>query len=75
MKRTGWYNGTQKPVRVGVYERDYGTLLLTFNYFAYWDGKRWYCSMYSARGAYEARTLQFDWPSEHQKLPWRGVVK
>jgi hypothetical protein len=23
MKRTKWYNGYQKPVRVGYYERDY----------------------------------------------------
>ena len=75
MKRTKWYDGEQKPVRVGVYERDYSTLLLSFNYYAYWDGKRWYSATSTARGAEAMRLLLCDWPSDHQKLPWRGVVK
>lgn len=74
MKLTGWYDGKQKPVRVGVYERDYGTLSLSFNYYAYWDGKRWYCATARARDAYQSRKVHFDWPSRHQKLPWRGVA-
>ena len=63
MKRTGWYNGFQKPVRVGYYERDYW---LNFGeekaMQSYWDGTAW---------GLEGTDLVYT----HQHLPWRGLIK
>jgi hypothetical protein len=60
MKRTKWYGGYQKPVRVGEYERDYwlsGDILKDW-----WDGTLW---------GLEGTDLAY----EHQHLPWRGLTK
>lgn len=59
MKRTKWYNGYQKPVRIGEYERDYwlsGDVLKDI-----WDGSVWVAFT--------------GWVCEHQHLPWRGLTK
>jgi hypothetical protein len=65
MKLTKWYPGHIKPVRVGVYQRDYGS------YFAYcfWDG-----FVFSV-GYLELKSFKKDSPSPHQNLRWRGVAK
>lgn len=39
MKFTPWFNATQKPVRVGVYQRRHRHF--GFYVFAYWDGEHW----------------------------------
>ena len=60
MKRTGWYGGYQKPVRVGEYERDYwlsGDVLKDI-----WDGRVWV----------EPVT---GFVRRQQHLPWRGLTK
>jgi hypothetical protein len=64
MKRTKWYNGYQKPVRVGYYERDYWLNLgeeLTVTQ-CYWNGTTW---------GLEGTDLVYT----HQHLPWRGLTK
>jgi len=61
MKRTGWYNGDQKPVRVGEYERSDYTLY-GFIDRDWWDGELWLL----AEDGYAI-------PEQH--LPWRGLTK
>jgi hypothetical protein len=63
MKKTAWYPGTVKPVRIGFYERIYCTPILSF-----WDGRRWMLSA-ASRGpiAGEFRASIF------QTLQWRGL--
>ena len=39
MKRTPWFDGNVKPVRVGRYERDIH--LVDAIWDGIWDGKRW----------------------------------
>ena len=66
MKLTGWYDGKQKPVRVGVYERDYAYITL----YAKWDGNKW-CTA-STVAKFAAQCVK---KSHFSKLPWRGVAK
>ncbi len=69
IKRTDWYHHHQKPVHTGVYERRYG-----FNVVYCW-----YCAVHRlfsvARLSSEAAMESSVDFSEHQNLPWRGVVK
>lgn len=69
MKLTDWYDGSQKPARVGVYERtyDYG---IEFRY-CYWDGIYWSCGC----DVQENAVLFRDRRSIEQSLPWRGIAK
>lgn len=65
--RTGWYVGAQKPVRPGVYERQFKQGLITYSR---WTGMYWcvgdtsYC-----RAAWQTAV------SQEQKRPWRGYAK
>ena len=59
MKLTGWYQGDQKPVYIGEYERKYADKSFLL---AYWDGMCW---------RYDPRSSI----CLFQKLPWRGVAK
>ncbi len=67
MKTTPWYPGTVKPVRVGLYQRDYGR---EGNYFCRWDGKVWYCGHYHTQIAAVDGDRSF-----FQDIPWRGLTK
>ena len=69
MKLTPWFPGTVKPVRVGVYERDYNPSP-TSNY-CYWNGEEWSTREQTPKKALE----EFFVPSLYQDLPWRGVLK
>ena len=71
MKLTPWYPGDVKPVREGVYERDYGAAGLLEHRYCYWNGKWW--GLYSTlpAGALWFKNKQ----STSQNLPWRGVAK
>ena len=60
MKRTKWYNGYQKPVRVGYYERDYWVAGEVHQDF--WDGYMWIL---------EGTNLV----CKYQFLSWRGLTK
>jgi len=67
MKRTGWYRGDQKPVRVGVYERKYS---VGVGYCFYCRGL-FSMSATTPQKAYTLRVV----PSAVQDLPWRGLAK
>ena len=69
MKLTPWYPGHVKPVRVGVYERDYGDDDQTPSY-CYFD-KVW--SSYG--GSVEEAESYKDYVSSEQCYPWRGIAK
>ena len=67
-KETGWYDGEQKPTRVGVYKRKYprvGTV-----YFCWWDEDKWGFSCVNAESA-----KRNGWNiSGFQNLPWCGLT-
>ncbi|MFZ6727389.1 hypothetical protein ACO0K2_18000 [Undibacterium sp. MH2W] len=67
MKLTPWIDGDIKPVRVGVYERNYGSAG-----FAYckWDGKYFFAGKRSIKEADLATSDAF-----FQNLPWRGLAE
>lgn len=75
-KKTEWYDGDQKPVHIGVYERD---MTLAFKedadlIYSYWNGIHWVLSSDSVEGA----ELEFDYcdfDSYYQDLPWRGLTR
>jgi hypothetical protein len=70
MKLTPWFPGDVKPVRVGVYERQYFREQLETRY-SYWSGYKWSTWAPTPKGAldlwYTVGALQ--------DLPWRGVLK
>ncbi len=69
MKLTPWFDGDQKPVRVGTYQRNFCSAIL----WSYWDGKYW-----SIASRYMKTTEAYSqnkYYSEAQDLPWRGVMK
>jgi hypothetical protein len=76
MKLTPWFSGDQKPVRPGVYERNYknawdGEFLM--GQPSYFDGIYWYAGAWDSEQAVEA------WEnyvvSDYQSLPWRGILR
>ncbi len=70
MKLTPWYPGDVKPVREGVYERDYINAS-PGKFYCYWNGKYWGSFYTVPSGAVRYRDIK----SAAQNLPWRGVVK
>lgn len=70
---TPWYPGDTKPVRVGVYERDWGAdhALVKFG-FSYFDGLHWCAGCTTPQ--YAAREGRVQGHSDHQTLPWRGLA-
>ena len=68
MKLTPWFPGTVKPVRAGVYERDYGRGWRSYNY---WNGEKWS----SPRSVPKEAEIFKHLYSPYQNLPWRGVMK
>lgn len=71
LKLTGWYKGTQKPKRVGVYQRDYGTKRLEGDLvYSFWNGKEWMCFGNTPN---EAAARRF--PSVDQTSEWRGLAE
>ena len=60
MKLTGWYQGDQRPIRVGYYERQ---VTEHFTWMAWWNGEYWTLLQ---RSFYLV---------DNQNLPWRGVEK
>lgn len=67
-KTTPWFAWTQKPVRVGVYQREFLENCLRFSY---WDGHRWGRLEMSP---FIAETMKHK-ISALQKLKWRGLVE
>ena len=67
-KLTDWISGNVKPVRVGVYQREYDSGDVAYSY---WNGKFW--SVYGATP--EEAESWVDTPSTAQTLRWRGLAR
>jgi hypothetical protein len=71
MKLTEWFPGDVKPVRRGVYERDFGDgTHLTFSGFSRWTGSRW-----AWRGATPDEAASEKAMSINYGLRWRGLAE
>lgn len=70
-KLTDWYPGDVKPVRVGVYERNFDRPDGE-RWYSFWDGKHWRFGHFAKHWAeqYKDEKLSFE-----QRLPWRGIAK
>lgn len=66
MKLTDWIDGDTKPVRVGVYERDFYFGIT----YCYWDGKKWCKGHANIDDAVLKKSK-----STFQSLPWRGLAE
>lgn len=70
MKKTGWYEGYQKPVRAGVYEREFYCGKLYCTWYCTWDGRKW-----MAGSRYKSACASLESESVFQNLRWRGMEK
>lgn len=70
MKRTRWYEGTQRPAYIGVYERMFSSVSYTVYFYSKWDGKEWLINS----GDVDTANIQ-RLGSLSQNIPWRGLVK
>ena len=69
-KLTPWIDGHIKPVRKGVYQRNYGAIdALPDTAFARWDGKQWFLADETVNEAFFNDSV-----SMSQYLPWRGLA-
>jgi hypothetical protein len=68
MKKTGWYSGDQKPVRVGLYE-----VQLRPEYFGYkfWSGKAWGAFAFEKEYAAAWKHIV----EGQQEINWRGLTQ
>lgn len=67
MKLTQWFDGNIKPVRVGVYQREYGYGKL---FYCKFDGKNWLVCYLTIEEADSCCSL-----SVCQDVPWRGLAE
>lgn len=67
--KTGWYNGDQYPVRVGVYEREREDISFKGTIYSWWDGVCWSVFEPTIEEAYNSRHI----PSCFNNLKWRGL--
>lgn len=72
MTFTPWFPGAEKPVRRGVYQRQFSTGKALFERYCYWSGQNWYMSDSTPDRAME--WVQSG-PAARQSLPWRGILK
>ena len=63
--KTDWFDGSVKPVNVGVYERQWPEGVLLHK----WDGAVWFAGQSTAEEAESCRVESLD-----SRRPWRGVV-
>ena len=66
-KTTGWYSGDQKPVRVGVYQREYAPADPLW--YCWWNGQAWGMGCPTPEQAEQCKHHI----SLAQSKPWRGV--
>lgn len=64
---TPWFNGQIKPVRPGVYEREFPNRAL----YAEWTGVQWLCARLSVKGAIKERDVSLQQDTIH----WRGLAQ
>jgi len=70
MKMTPWFEGTQKPVRIGLYQQICGFGVSVG--YQYWDGAAWHAWGATRKEALAERDST---PAFTQKDKWRGLVK
>lgn len=89
LERTDWFEGSQRPVRDGVYERKYGMGMSMTVLYCYWDGllNLWACAGLTPEAAHQewqaglkARKSWLAgtpaaWVAPRQRLPWRGLAR
>lgn len=68
MKKTEWFPADVKPVRVGVYQREYWSTCIGFSH---WDGERWGAGYDEFSLAAEHAGTR----SSFQELRWRGLAE
>ena len=73
MKFTDWFPGSVKPVRKGVYQREYIYGKSKGIQYCYWNGKGWGMGEHTAEQAMTHEIVFMVAP--RQVLPWRGVLK
>jgi hypothetical protein len=74
MNLTDWFHGSTKPVRKGVYQRQYPHFAKTAAIqYCYWNGRGWGMGEYSIEQAMRHEDAFMVAPRQH--LPWRGVLK
>ncbi len=71
MNLTPWFPGDTKPVRRGVYQRQYTYGKTPSVQFCYWNGKGWAMGEHTVEQAERHRDAFMVAP--RQALPWRGV--
>ena len=72
-KHTPWFPGSVKPVRKGVYQREYTYGKTPNVQYCYWNGKAWAMGEHTVERAEWNRNAFILAPN--QSLPWRGVLK
>ena len=70
---THWFEGTEYPVRPGVYQRQYTYGKTPSVQFCYWDGDNWAMGEFTVEQAMRHKEAFMQAP--RQQLPWRGVLK
>lgn len=73
-KTTPWFDGMQKPTRVGAYQRNYGDKDRQSICFSWWNGEFFGFGDSTAEIA-ELAASHGGQRSGSQNLPWRGVLK
>lgn len=69
MKRTTWFDGNVRPVRVGLYERECDGLQPSS---ARWDGAMWMVLVADRFGTTYQSIFQ---PGGERKFRWRGLTR
>lgn len=70
MTLTTWFDGSIKPIHIGVYERK---STFGFAHYSYWNGKKWKLISSTPDKAFNARLDSDD--SHFQTLEWRGLCQ
>lgn len=73
MNLTDWFPGSTKPVRKGVYQRQYTYGKTPSIQYCYWNGKGWGMGEHTVEQAMRHEDAFMVAPRQH--LPWRGVLK
>ena len=73
MNLTDWFPGSAKPVRKGVYQREYTYGKSKQLQYCYWNGKEWGLGNFTVENAMlDGKAFV---PSPNQSIRWRGVLK
>ena len=69
---TPWFQGTEYPVRPGVYQRQYNYGKTPSVQYCFWNGKGWAMGEHTVGQAMRHKDAFMVAP--RQQLPWRGVL-